>query len=215
MKKLFLCAFAALLFSCSSDDSSSNNGGNNNDNGVAYIKGKMDNVAFDYTFNNTANDTFLYNAATGFSGEGFDRWYYYGGSMMTFTPPVFTPSFTIAWNNMYFGIDGDEEGEAAAFYDTVGDLPSNFLNYDQDDAHNPGLEITYEAQDGTFYSSKGGSQTGSTLSVSNYTQGTTGNGAKTMTVKGTFSCKLYNDENPNDVIEVTNGKFKMILSEFQ
>jgi hypothetical protein len=211
MKKLILFAFAAVLFSCSSDDSSNNN---NSTSGVAYVKGKMDNVSFDYTFNNTANDTYLYNALSGFSGEGFDRWYYYGGSLTTFTPPTFAPVFYISWNNMYFGQNGDEAGESADFYDTVSNLPSNFLTVAQDDAHNPGLDIAYEAADGTYYSSKDGSQTGSALSVSNYTQGIT-NGLKTMTVVGTFSCKLYNTEDPTDSIVVTNGTFKLILSEFQ
>lgn len=218
MKKLVLMAFAAFAFSCSSDDGGSSNngggGGGNNDTSVAYIKGKMDSVAFDYTFNNTANDTFLYNALAGFSGEGFDRWYYYGGSVMKFDPPQFAPEFSIGWNNMYFGQGGDEAGEAAAFYETVGDLPSNFLTPAQDDAHTPGLDVTFKAQDGTFYTSKGGAQNGSTLSVTDYTQGMSG-ANKTMTIKGTFSCKLYNDEDPSDVIQVTEGKFKLILSEFE
>lgn len=211
MKKIILFAFAAVLFSCSSDDSSNNN---NNTSGVAFVKGKMDNVAFDYTFNNTANDTYLYNALSGFSGLGFDRWYYYGGSLTKFTPPTFAPVFDIAWNNMYFGQNGDEAGESTAFYNTVGNLPSNFLTVAQDDAHNPGLDIAFESADGTYYSSKEGSQTGSALSVTNYTQGTS-NGLKTMTVTGTFSCKLYNTNDVTDVIVVTDGKFKLILSEFQ
>jgi hypothetical protein len=210
MKKLILFAFAAVLFSCSSDDSSNNN----STSGVAYIRGKMDNVSFDYTFNNTASDTYLYNATTGFSGLGFDRWYYYGGSLSKFTPPTFTPAFYISWNNMYFGESGDEAGESAAFYNTVGDLPSNFLTAAQDDAHTPGIDISFEAEDGSYYSSKDGSQTGSALSVTNYTEGMS-NGTKTMTVVGTFSCKLYNTEDTTDIIVVTNGTFKMILSEFE
>ncbi|RZK13172.1 MAG: hypothetical protein EOO46_00370 [Flavobacterium sp.] len=214
MKKLFLFAFTALLFSCGSDDGGSSVDGPDNTNGVAYIKGKLDGTTFDYTFNNTANDTYLYNAMTGFSGEGFDRWYYYGGSVMTYTPGSFLPSMSIAWNNAYYGEGGDEEGEAAAFYDTAGDLPMNFLTEAQDDAHNPGVEITYEAADGTFYTTKAGSQSGSTIAVSNYTQGVSG-GAKIMTVTGTFTGKLYNDDDPSEVIQVENGKFKLILTEFQ
>lgn len=211
MKKIILIALAAVLFSCSSDDSSNND---NNTSGVAFVKGKMDNVAFDYTFNNTANDTYLYNALSGFSGLGFDRWYYYGGNLTKFTPPTFAPVFYISWNNMFFGQNGDEAGESAAFFNTVGSLPSNFLTVAQDDAHNPGLDIAFEKEDGTYYSSKEGSQIGSSLSVTNYTQNTT-NGSKTMTVVGTFSCKLYNTDNTSDVIVVTDGRFKLILSEFQ
>ncbi|RZJ69985.1 hypothetical protein [Flavobacterium sp.] len=214
MKKFLMLACAAFFFSCSSNDDESSNGGGggNNNNTVAYIQGKMDGTAFDYTFNNTATDTYLYNPISGFSGLGFDRWYYYGGMTTAFNSS-FTPSFTIAWNNMYFGEGGDESGETAAFHTTVGTLPSNFLTQAQDDNHMPGIEIGYEAANGNYYSSKEGIQTGSALSVSNYSPGTTA-GTKTMTVTGTFSCKLYNDEDPTDVIDVTNGKFKLILSEF-
>ncbi|HEX8561917.1 MAG TPA: hypothetical protein VF676_02950 [Flavobacterium sp.] len=214
MKKLLLFACAAFLVSCSSDDDSSNNDDNNNTSGVAYVRGKMDNVDFDYTFNNTVDDTFLYNATSGYSGEGFDRWYYYGGVLTTFNPPTLSPEFFISWNHLYFGQGGDEAGETAAFYDTVSDLPTNWLTEAQDEAHTPGLEVAFEAADGTFYTSKGGSQSGSALAVTNSTQGTV-NGLKTMTVTGTFSCKLYNTDDPTDVIDVTNGKYKLILSEFQ
>ena len=217
MKKLLLVAFAAFAFSCSSDDSGSsdNNGVNNgNDNGVAFIKGKMDDVAFNYNVNNDANDTFLYNALSGFSGEGSDRWYYYGGAVMTINSQSFAPGFSIAWNNMYYGQGGDEEGETAAFYNSVGNLPSNYLTSAQDDAHLKGIEIAYESANGTFYGSKGGSQTGSTMTVTKYTQGTTFD-AKTMQIEGTFSCKLYNDEDAGYVITVSDGKFKLILTSFQ
>ncbi|MBD3583507.1 hypothetical protein [Flavobacterium selenitireducens] len=85
-------------------------------------------------------------------------------------PAQFAPEFAIGWNNIYFRQGDDETGETAAFYETVGDLPSNFLTPAQYDAHNLGLEITYTAQDGTFNTSKGDAQTESTLSVSDYAQ---------------------------------------------
>jgi len=216
MKKLLLFACAALVFSCSSDDDSSNNNNNNNNNpptGVAFVRGKMDNVNFDYTFNNTATDTYLYNAMSGYSGLGSDRWYYYGGAIAAFNPPTFAPEFYISWNNMYFGAGGDEAGETAAFFNTVSALPSNFLTDTQDEAHMPGLEISFKAQDGTFYTSKVGSQGGSTLAVGGSTEATT-SGQKLKTVWGTFSCKLYNTDDLTDVILVTDGTYKIILSEF-
>ncbi len=212
MKKLLLFAFAALAFSCSSDDDSSNDGGGGSD--VAYIRGKMNNVAFDYTFNNVVDDEYLYNAGSGFSGNGFDRWYYYGGNIAAFNPPSFAPVFYISWNNMYFGQNGDEAGETAAFYDTVSDLPSNYLTNAQDDNHLPGLDISYESADGTYYSTRDGVQTGSTLTIDGSSEEIQ-NGQQLKTVWGKFTCKLYNQDDPTDMIQVTEGKFKLILTDFQ
>ena len=212
MKKLFLLALPLLMLSCSSDSDSSGDGGSS---GVAYIRGKIDETAFNYTFNNTIDDQYLYNAASGYSGEGFDRWYYYGGVLNRFNPPTFTPEFIIAWNNMYFGEGGDEAGETAAFYTTVGTLPTNYLTEAQDNAHTPGLDIQFKDADGNIYSSKGGSQAGSTFAVSGSSESTDGiNGNKLKTVWGTFKCKLYNSDDLTDVIEITDGTYKIILSEF-
>ena len=146
MKKLLLLALSVALFSCSSDSDSS--GGSTS--GVAYIGGKIDGTAFNYTFHNTIDDEYLYNAGTGFSGEGFDRWYYYGGSLSRFDPPVFEPEFFIGWNNLFFGDGGDEAGETAAFYDTVGVLPTNYLTAAQDDAHMPGLDLQFHDTNDVF-----------------------------------------------------------------
>jgi hypothetical protein len=215
MKKFLLFACVALLVSCGSDDNAPEN---NDDNtaGVAYIRGKRDNTTFDYTFYNTVDDAFLYSGGTGFSGEGFDRWYYYSGGVMAFNPPNFAPEFYIAWNHAYFGANGDEAGESAAFYDTVGDLPTNFLTDAQNQAHVAGLEIVYKSADGTIYASTGGSQSGSSLSVNGSTPGgSAADGTQNVTILGTFSCKLYNTDDATDVINVTDGTFKIILQEYQ
>src|SRR5690606_10624783 len=215
MKKLLLIALSAFVLSCSSD-SDSNNNNDDNPTGVAFIRGKMDGTNFDYTVNNTASDTYIVNANTGYSGEGLDRWYYYGGSITHFNPPTFAPVFYISWNNMYFGAGGDESGETAAFYDTVTNLPSNFLTDAQDQAHTPGLEIAFEAEDGTFYSTKSGSQTGSTLTINGSSEEVNSiSGLKNKTIWGTFTAKLYNTDDAAEVIQVSNGSFKLILSELQ
>ena len=211
MKKLLLFALPLLMLGCRSDDSKLK--GDGDTSGVAYIRGKMNGTSFDYTFNNTADDTFLYNAGSGFAGEGFDRWYYYGGDLSSFTPPEFNPAFYISWNNVFFGEGGDESGETAAFYNSVQALPSNFLTSEQDNAHMPGVDIDYVNASGVSYSSKDGSQAGSTISIAGSSVATV-NGLQTKTVWGTFNCKLYNYLDTTDVITVTNGSFKLILSEY-
>jgi hypothetical protein len=202
MKKLLLLALPLLMFACSSDSDS----GPSETAGVAFIKGKQDGVAFNYTFNNVASDNFLYNANSGFSGEGFDRWYYYGGSLVSFTPPDFTPTFYIVWNNMFFGASGNESGETAEFYNTVSELPTNYLTEAQDDAHMPGLDIQFDGPDDVVYSSRYGSQAGSTFAISGSSEGVDSiTGLKTKTVWGTFSCKVYNSDNPAEGINVANS----------
>ncbi|HEY0047258.1 MAG TPA: hypothetical protein VGB44_11155 [Flavobacterium sp.] len=214
MKKLILCAFAAVLFSCSSDENSNDND-NAPESGAAYMKGKMDNTTFDYTVNNNSSDTFAYSAASGYGALDLERWYYYAGVITNFNPPTLAPQMIIGWDNMFYGPNGNEAEETAAFYDTVATLPTNFLTAAQDDAHMQGLTIDFKAADGTHYSTMNGSQTGSSITVDGSTQGSTAVGAqKTKTVWGTFTCKLYNDDDPTDVIVVTDGKFKIILSEY-
>lgn len=213
MKKLVLFMFAAMAFSCGSDDTPSTPADNNDLTSVAYVRGKMNNTPFDYTYNNTANDTHLYSGVNGYSGEGFDRWYHYAGSFTTFNPPAFSPVFYLGWNNMYYGQNGDEAGETAAFYDTVGNLPTNYLTAAQDDAHDPGFDISFESADGNVYSSLIGNQSGSTLSVGGSTEAVL-NGMQTKTVWGTFSGKMYNVADATDVINVTEGTYKIILVEY-
>ena len=204
MKKLFLLALPFLLFSCSSDSDSSQSSG-----GLVYISGKLDGTSFNYTFNNTASDAYFYSFLTGFDGEGFDRWYYYGGTLYTAS---LTKSISIAWDNMIFT---DDEGvETDTFYDAFAEIPTNYLTQAQLDANLRGIDVQYE-DEGTFYNTSYGSQAGSTFTVSSVTEDTDPDGLlQAVTVKGTFSCKVYNSENPDDFKTITDGKFKLILQEY-
>lgn len=204
MKKLLLLALPFLLFSCSSDSDSSSSSG-----GLVYISGKLDGTSFNYKFNNNESDEYFYSFLTGFDGEGFDRWYYYGGTMYTAS---FSPAISIAWDNMVF--TDDESVETATFYDAFGETPTNYLTQAQLDANLRGVDVQYE-DNGTFYNTSYGSQAGSTFTVSSVTEDTDPDGLlQAVTVKGTFSCKVYNSENPADFKTITDGKFKLILQEY-
>ncbi|MBF6607404.1 MAG: hypothetical protein ITG00_01545 [Flavobacterium sp.] len=218
MKKLFLLAVVAFTFSCSSDDSPGTNPPivdptDTEPTEIAFARGEMNGVAFDYTFNNAADDTFLHNSINGYSALDLDRWYYYGGMFMQLAPPNFTPEFSIAWDNVYFGQGGSSDGETEAFYESVSNLPTNYLTIAQDEEHLPGISVQFKNQQDVLYNSVYGSQTGSTVEILGSSESMAG-GLKRKTVWGTISCKLYNSDNVADVIELTDGTFKMILTEY-
>src|SRR6476469_2170060 len=143
MKKLILLALPLLMFSCSSDSDSTTPV---NTSGVVYVRGSIDGTAFDYTFNNTATDVYTNSTASGFSGDGTDRWYYYAGGITAFNPPTFAPSFLICWNNMFFVAMCKANRETDSFYSSVATLPTNYLTSAQDDSHMAGLDIQLEAE---------------------------------------------------------------------
>ncbi len=219
MKKLFLFSVLALTFSCSSDDSTTttppiNNPGDNEPTAIAYARGKMDNVTFDYTYNNSASDMYLHNSINGYSAMDLDRWYYYGGTFMKLTPPTFAPELSIAWDNIYFGQGGSIDGETEAFYTTVGQLPTNFLTATDQNNHIPGISVQFRDEQDVYYNTIYGSQAGSSVAILGSSESAAG-GLKRKTVWGTISCKLYNSDDSGDMIQLTEGTFKMILTEFQ
>jgi hypothetical protein len=203
MKKLLLLALSVALFSCSSDSDSDST----SDSGVAYIKGKLDGTAFNYTFNNSMSDEYFYSAIQSTSSDGGDAVYSYGGMMY---PMTFTPSISVAFDGMVATSDPAEE---SALFDAAFDnAPENYLTDAQYQNDERGVDVQYEAANGDFYNTVYGSQSGSSFNVTSVVEGTDG-GLKTATIKGTFSCKLYNSDNAADVINLTNGSFKIIVRE--
>lgn len=219
MKKFIVLALVAFTFSCSSDDSASTTPPitdpiDTEPTGIAYVRGKMNNVTFDYSYNNSANDTFLHNSITGYSALDLDRWYYYGGSFTRFAPPIFKPEMSIAWDHVYFDQTGNSDTETQAFYTTVSNLPTNFLTEEQYENHVAGISVQFVNEQEQLYNTIYGNQSGSTVAVLGSSESMAG-GLKRKTVWGTFTCKMYNEDDATDVIEITNGTFKMILTEYQ
>lgn len=209
MKKLLLFALPILLFGCSSDD-------NNNSytpvfptpDSVAYFRGNVNGTPVDYTYTYTSTTT-AYGYANSNSGSPGDFWFSYGGAISTST---FSPAITIYWDNMYHGGYDDE---SINFYESFSDLPTNFLTDAQIDGNVRGVEIVYEKNGSTYYSGAG-SQAGSVFAISNSSQGIEDGGSlKIKTVEGTFNCKLYNGDDPTDVVTITNGSYKVVLREDQ
>jgi hypothetical protein len=211
MKKLLLLALPFLMLSCSSDDDNTYYPPANNPSGdsYAYMRGNKDGSAFNYTFNlNDASSPIMYGPITSISQLGFDRWFSYGGQ--------FAPSF-MADENIYVSFEnvymGSYEDETNQFYDAFDPIPTNYLTYEQNnDQHLKGVSVGYQQEDGVYYYSDYGSQTGSTFTITSSSEGEE-LGVKIKTIVGTFNCKLYNQDDVADVINITNGTFKVVVTE--
>lgn len=213
MKKLFLLALPFILLSCSSDDSGDSAPiipTPQDTTPYSYARGNMDGVAFDYTFKlNDITGQTTYAPITSIHGGGTitSGSFSYGGM---FSPiGNFDKFIYVSFDNMY---NGSDEDESENFIETMGTLPTNYISFAQDDVFVKGVSVGYTISEGLTYTSMGGSQTGSTFTVTDTAEGMDGP-YPTKTVTGTFSCKLYNQSNAADVINVTNGTFKIVMTD--
>jgi hypothetical protein len=94
------------------------------------------------------------------------------------------------------------------FYSAFDHPPTNFITEDQYYNNAKGVEINYWSPDNKTYSTSYGSQSGSSMTITNTTRSVMpGGDLKTEIVRGTFKCKLYNRNNPSEMISINNGKF--------
>lgn len=210
MKKILLFLAAAALVSCSNDDNNSNVP-TPTATATTYVKGTMGTTAFDYSYYlNSPMSVYAYGYTNGFSGDGFTRYYYYGGS---FSPVSdFDKNLSISFENMF---SGQESEESTEFYNTFETVPTNYITSLQDDAHLKGVEVDYSSDADTFYSTKFGGQSGSSFTVVSATEGIEPGGSlKILTLVGTMTCKLYNYMEPSDVISISNAQYKIVLREY-
>jgi len=215
MKKLLLFLLPLAMISCSSDDSSPAVTENPEvANAITYINWTMNGQPLEYVYNGTQTTQALYNYASGYSGDGSPNYYHYAGYFVPYTN--FTgPSISLGWNNM---VVGTHATETESFPDAFSTVPTNFLTYNQSETnHMKGAEIVYHTggTDDKYYSSKEGSQAGSTFTVICSESGTDDlTGLKTKIITGTFSCKLYNPDDETDVKTITGGTYKVIVREY-
>jgi len=212
MKKVLLMLLTVSLFSCSSDEASVEPTPSGNE--IAYFRASLDGVALNYSQTSfTESSSHEYSYTNGFSGNGFDKSFYYGCAMRPTSSMEFYPQIDLTFTGLI--TTTDYSVETAGFYDAfaLNALPTNFVTMEQENDGVKGVYVMYETPEGVRYSSLSGDQTGSTVAYTTSTSGTEGP-FKTQTVIGTVSCKLYNEANPSDVIVLTNGQYKLIFREF-
>lgn len=210
MKKLFLATLALVLFSCSKDAATTEPV---TAEALYYFKAKLNGTTFDYTQNNTLTPSHAAIPSSGYSGNGFNHSHYYACMMMPYpTPSSYYPRLELSFDHMYMS-DSQDTGETEAFYGLFNPVPTNFITETEDNNYVKGISCSYVTADGTYYTTKKGVQTGSSMTVTSSVSGTS-NGYKTKTIKGTITCKLYNEMDPSDVITLTNGSYKLYFGEY-
>lgn len=218
MKKIILAVLTVVLFSCSSDYSLTPSTKVVIGEPEAYFRANLNGEARDYTKSSLNDSRFKNLVETGFLGTGAEHSIYYASEMeSTFFNMYFEPSkLGIEYDNMF--ISNDDSTETSAFFGLFYSAPTNFISKTEYDNWVKGVQVTYD-RNGTYFSTLGGDQTGSTIAITDKTEltvpGLEGM-IKSVILKGTVNCKLYNYNEPSaDPIVLTNGKFKLYFHEYE
>jgi hypothetical protein len=211
MKKNLLLAISIALFSCSKSDNPVTPPVTN---AIAYFKASLNGQLLDYTVTDNLTSAYSFSYYNGFqSGPGyFDKSYHFGCIMQPSNTTNFYPQISLTFSNMYNTNSGVSQSDA--FYGLFTTIPTNFITSAQEDNLIKGIDVSYTSPSDVTYSTLNGSQTGSTMTVTSSATGLEAGGSlKIITIIGTVTCKLYNIDNPTDVILLTNGTYKLIFRE--
>lgn len=226
MKKLSLLLGLLILTNCSSEDNNSASNQINPDDYVYYISGKIngedfvygqlaDATVLDYSqpdYGNSITTNCAYNPDTGglnyacgvypnLDSEArpsmsfdFIRFYLCDPNFDNNAGETFNDAFPIGIYNT-----------AVSNNDNNGTTGAVSLNYRPDSTNNM-----------LFYNSLGDNQAGNSFEITSSTNFNQIFGSQVLSIsqliEGTFSYTLYNTENPSDVIEITEGKFKLYVN---
>ncbi|NQY04889.1 MAG: hypothetical protein HRT68_01495 [Flavobacteriaceae bacterium] len=207
MKKLFFLAIciALALVSCESSDDD-----NNNSSDEYYLNATINGepVSFGFSTNATQSDHLMFGTGV---LTALCPYTYPGGFYPNLDESLPTASFD--FTNFYQGpCSGEDE---VAVFNTL--FPVGSYPY----VNNPDTEIgvdfnfSYVANGNTYYTSSDGDQTGSTFNITSSEEFNfllLGDlYSFNQIVTGTFSCTLYNANDPSDTLEVTNGTFRLFI----
>lgn len=95
-------------------------------------------------------------------------------------------------------------------------FPTGNYSYSTSDSEY-GVGFGYSPSEDNFFNTLGGSQSGSTFSIQSSEEANifvAGNLFEAgQTIEGTFSCTIYNESNPSETIAITDGSFRLRVSE--
>lgn len=208
MKQLILIFATVLLFSCNSDDDNNDGPGNpdpqNPTTSEYFITGDMaaNNVNFQQTdgydlvissdgemgFDPETNESFCINN--------------YGGGLYNYQVEN-QPSMNIDFvRHLIVDFCEDEEVFVESF---------ELGEYTFSNGEDKGAAVYYFDGSNNYLSTEG-DQSGSVFTLSEKEViGTSSAGLISIKVKGTFTCKVYNMDNPADFKEITNGNYTVLL----
>lgn len=204
MKKILFVLSLAMFASCSSDESSSST--------IAFFRASLNGQSVNYSQNSSSSPTYYNQLGIGFSGNGFDKSFYYASSMDLYGTMESYPSLDLTMHHMYQSTS--YEDETTNFNTTFESKPTNFISYDDDSNWVKGVSVSHIDSNGELFTTLAGSQTGSSISYTSMTSDINDFGFQTKTITGTVNCTLYKDSNPSETITLTNGSFKLTFQEF-
>jgi len=216
MKKTLLILLLALSFSCSSDDSDQPTDTNPPDsNLLAYINGEVDGVAFTSSISEDISQNTVYGVSNSYQPQSDSNGQCYN---INYEPTLYP---TLDETQPYMGVGFIDFLQNAGF--SCSEELDNFGlffftgNYDYaTDAFNFGVKVNYGTSGDSnqvYYNSYGGPQDNSTFVISSVQVVDCGF-SKCATIIGTFSCRVYNEQDTTDFKDITNGEYKLIVQSF-
>jgi hypothetical protein len=198
---------------CSKNDSGNNEIIPETSNAYAFFSATIGDQTIKYIQENkNVKPVYVNNISNGYRGFDSDKSFDYGSSMDLNGIEVQYPSLKIAMHNMYKTTNIDNE--TTNFKQAFTSKPTNFITSTQLQSLTKGLDVSYTNAKGVVYTTLEGSQANSSISYISDVSGIGENNMQNQLVTGTVSCKLYNENNPNDVLTLTNGLFKLYFREF-
>lgn len=216
MKKILLLSILiSLSFSCSEDDDSSEQPITVSSD-IYYVSGKINGEAF--LFSMDINDPFA-NYTVGPYGRSFySEDYGCSYSYDTGISPTYEESLSSLYLNFnYFFIDTAcelQEYELTNFNEI---FASQTVNYATDEYRSSGISFEYSpiTKEALYYVTKEGDQLSSSFiieeSITNPPLTFFNQFNASQTITGTFNCTLYNPDDLTDTVEITEGKYRLVV----
>jgi hypothetical protein len=210
MKKIiYLFGLLVLASSCNKDDDNSTETPDPpvTTSSNPYFSGSLNGSSWSYTFP-TSQNGMGYSAGWNYENDQLSLDYF---SSYEELGPDFEPVNGI----MSAGYSGFEYQlstyDAAAFQSSMAAAPQTYY---VDNGSNAGFEISFMENDGTFWSTRFGSQSGSSLMITTNEEAPSYMNQAARRFKGAATCKLYNSENPSEFKTITNASFHFLLYEY-
>ena len=218
MKKLlsFLCV--ALFFSCSSDDSNENNPVNNPDinAGLAYyINATINGDNYTAGVPSDINENSNYSSSQSYSPQYDNN----GGCININYEPSLYPFFNDSLHSMGVGFIGFLNNadiscsEELDNFDTL--FPVGSYEY-ASQSNDYGAKVNYATTadaNQVYYNSYGEQNDNASFQITRVEPIDCGF-SECLIISGTFSCRLYNENDATDFLDITNGEYKLVLESF-
>lgn len=209
-KTFFLTILSFAIFSCSKNDDQIQTPVTVEP--VVFFKGTMNGAAINYHMDNanSLSNTHELRLGEGYSGIGFDYYHYRTSGLEESPAQGDSKTMILGFDNIVH--NNDSNGPTITEFDNaflLSNLPTSFTT----SSTQKYVSVNYwpvGIGNGDVYTTDG-SQTGSSVTYSSSSVGTY-NGAKSYTVIGKVTCKLYNSNNAADIITLTNCDFKLIYT---